>query len=260
MAIAFTAYAFEGKILNWEEAHKLGIIRSQSYRVAEKKVHESVRQPNGRSKQTGPIKRVRDDLYLVDCAVTGSSDGTADDPKFALSRLFENYIRVRVKKLVCPGGKFEGYQVVFQGDSAGPHIEEGYMRIIQQMCEEEGWWWENQAAQMPHMNVLDLSVFPDMSRRHCALARASGGLCVLKEDEIWEAAEQVWRDLPNCKIASAYCHAYRIGEEVVRQKGDNRFLGERSGISFGVRGEYHETATGVERRDGKRSPPTSHTD
>jgi hypothetical protein len=36
-----------------------------------------------------------------------------------------------------------------------------------------------------------------MSRRHTALARACGGLGVLKEDEIGEAAEQVWRDLPS---------------------------------------------------------------
>ena len=50
MAIAFTAYAFEDSILNGGEAHKLGLFRSQSYRVAEKKVKESVRQPDGRSK------------------------------------------------------------------------------------------------------------------------------------------------------------------------------------------------------------------
>ena len=38
-------------------------------------------------------------------------------------------------------------------------------------------------------------------------------------------------------------------------EGRHRFFSKRSGISFGVRGEYHETATGVERRDGKRAPP-----
>jgi len=91
---------------------------------------------------------------------------------------------------------------------------------------------------MTHMNKCDLSVFPTMSRRHCALARASGGLHVLKEDQIWEAAEQVWQTLPNSKIASAYAHAYCIAGEVVRQKGDNDFLGEKSELSFGVRRQF----------------------
>ena len=105
---------------------------------------------------------------------------------------------------------------------------------------------------MPHMNTCDLSVFPAMSRRHCALERASGGLHVLKEDEVWTAAEEVWRKLPNSKIASAYAHAYCIAEEVVKRQGDNKFLGERSGLSFGVRKRFHETAVGITRRDGKK--------
>ena len=142
-----------------------------------------------------------------------------------------------MKKLVGLVKKFEGYQVVFQRDSARPHIEEGYMQIIQHMCEEEGWWWENQAAQMLHMYILYLLVFPTILRRHCTPTCISRGLCILKEDEIWEVAEQVWKDLPNSKIASTYYHAYHIGKEVVRQKYDNRFLSKHSGISLGIRSE-----------------------
>ena len=55
---------------------------------------------------------------------------------------------------------------------------------------------------MPHMNVLDLSVFPCMSKRHCALARRVGGCKVLSEDEIWSAAERVWDGLESAKVAS----------------------------------------------------------
>ena len=60
----------------------MGIFRSQSYCVAEKMVKESVQKPDRSSKKTGPSKRVWDDLYLVDCKVTGSTDRTADNPKF----------------------------------------------------------------------------------------------------------------------------------------------------------------------------------
>ena len=203
---------------------------------------------------TGPVLRRKDDLYLVDCCVTGSNDGTSTDSKFSLGRLFRNGIRKRVKELVGVGGRFEGRIVVFQADSAGPHIEKTFVDEFDKMCEEEGWYKENQAPQMPHMNTCDLIVFPAMSRRHCHLARASGGIHVLKEDQIWEAAEEVWATLPNSKRASAYAHAYCIAEEVVRLKGDNRFLGERSGLSFGVRDQFNETVLGLSRRDCKKLP------
>lgn len=87
MLTAFSAFAFVDTIENGGEAVKLGLFRAQSYKVAEKQVRESVRQADGSMRQTGPVKRKKDDLYLVDCAVTGSSEGTASDPKCSL---FEN--------------------------------------------------------------------------------------------------------------------------------------------------------------------------
>jgi hypothetical protein len=45
---------------------------------------------------------------------------------------------------------------------------------------------------MPHMNVLDLPVFPLMSRRHIAKGQGRGSLGVLSEDQIWETAMGVW--------------------------------------------------------------------
>ena len=84
MMTAFTGLAFEDNIENGGEAIKLGLFRAQSYKVAEKEVREGVRQADGTMRMTGPVKRRRDDLYLVDCAVTGSSDGTSKDPKCSL--------------------------------------------------------------------------------------------------------------------------------------------------------------------------------
>jgi hypothetical protein len=63
---------------------------------------------------------------------------------------------------------------------------------------------------MPHMNVLDLLVFPAMSKRHSTLSRERAVLRVLKEDEIWDAAEILWQDLLSSKITSAYIQANRI--------------------------------------------------
>jgi hypothetical protein len=112
--------------------------------------------------------------------------------------------------------------------------------------------WEPQVAQMPHMNVLDLSVFPCMSKGHSDKSRKSGGLKVLSEAEIWKNAESMWKELPNCKVASGYIQAYRISEKVMKEKGDNKFLGAGGSIHTNVRTDFYETENGLARKDKKR--------
>ena len=130
MMTAFTAFAFEDCIENGGGAVKLGIFRAQSFKVAEREVRESVRQADGSMKQTGSVKRNKDDLYLVDCAVTGSSDGTSKDPKCALQRIFEHCIFPAVRKLAEVGGRYEVYTPVCQGDGAGSHVEAEFLNFI----------------------------------------------------------------------------------------------------------------------------------
>jgi hypothetical protein len=108
----------------------------------------------------------------MDCCVTGSKEGSADDPKFPLKLVFEHVIFPLTKNLVGPGGQYEGRTtVIIQGDNAGPHNDHaGFMQYATDFCDSNGWHWQPQAAQMPqHMNVLDLSVSPCMSRCHTAL-------------------------------------------------------------------------------------------
>ena len=120
-------------------------------------------------------------------------------------------------------GKYEGRKVVYQGDGAGPHVESTFLQFIREGCECEGWAWEPQAAQIPNLNVLDLAVFPCILKRHCSLSHQKGGLHVLKEDEIWNIAQEVWKKLPNCKIVRSYVLSYRIGEKVISNGGATHF-------------------------------------
>jgi hypothetical protein len=152
-------------------------------------------------KFVGEILRRKGDAYLVDCCVTGSNEGMADDPKFPLKKLFNELIFPIVAGLVGSGGKYEAFVPIFQGDNAGPHKDSAYKNFVEGHCATNGWHWEPQAAQMPQVNVLDLSVFPIMSRRHSNLSRRQGGMKVLTEDQIWRAALQVWEEIPCAKIA-----------------------------------------------------------
>jgi hypothetical protein len=73
----------------------------------------------------------------------------------------------------------------------------------------------------------------------------------LKEDEIWAAAEDVWHQLPSCKIASGFIQAHRIAQKVINASGGNEFLGNKSfdnGIHCDVRKYFNKTTKGLSGR------------
>ena len=252
MAVAFVGYAFEDNMENGGEAFKLEFLRAQSHKVVEKEIREGIRKEDGRMGFKGnKVLFSRDDTRMVDCAVTGSTMGTADDPKFPLKAVFEKCIFPEIAKLVTPGGRHEGHRVVIQGDNAGPHQDATFLNFVTNHCRLKGWEWCPQAPQMPHMNVLDLAVFPAMSKRHTTMCRSQHGLRVLKPDEIWDAAVEVWKNLPCHKIAQSFVQANRIAKTVIKNGGDNKFMGNGGSISGGVREDFKRTEFGVARKDGK---------
>jgi hypothetical protein len=87
MGVSFAAFAFEDSIENGGKAVKLDFFQCQLYKVAEKLVREGVRGENGRITYSGPIKRRKGDLYLVDYCVTRPKAETPDDPKFPLGKV-----------------------------------------------------------------------------------------------------------------------------------------------------------------------------
>ena len=51
----------------------------------------------------------------------------------------------------------------------GPHKEGGYHQWLSSEFTKRGWMLELQAPQGPYTNVLDLQVFPAMSKKHSEL-------------------------------------------------------------------------------------------
>ena len=101
---------------------------------------------------------------------------------------------------------------------------------------------------MPHANVLDLSVFPAMSRRHSEWARKMVGTSVISTDQIWDTAEDVYDSMPNCKIASAFIQYWRIMGLVIKAGGSNEFVGRLGdeNLNTGIRIDVNESAKGME--------------
>ena len=252
MCLAITGYAYENSIENGGVGLKLGFYRCGAAKIAKKRQRQATKDANGNTRYQGPVLREAGDVYWVDTTVTGSALGTSKDPKFPLKPVFEHSVFPNLDDLVKPGGKFEGYTVIIQGDQAGPHEEDDFVRYMRLECSNRGWCFEPQSPQSPHLNNLDLAVFPAMSRRHSTESRKRNQR-VLKKEEIWDCAFQVWKELPSCKIARGFLQVRRLAEKVLASKGENRFLLEKGkkGLHCGGSADFHDTADGIRRNDSK---------
>jgi hypothetical protein len=102
-------------------------------------------------------------------------------------------------------------------------------------CESKGWRWEPQAPQMPHMNNLDLAVFPKMSKDHSSLLQNYSNK-MPPAHEIWISAQAVWRSMDSACIARGFILAYRIAQKVIDNASTNTFL-QTQDFHSGVRAE-----------------------
>ena len=246
MAVAFTAFAFDSSVENGGHGVKIGLYRVQAARVAQRDVRESRIDENGSRRYDGSIVRIKGDAYLVDCNVTGSDEGTSNNPKFSLMALFRDQVFPKIAELVSPGGTYCGYLPVIQGDNAGPHVDGAFHTSVKAFCDSNGWKWEPQAPQMPHINNLDLAVFPMMSKRHSSLLKMYSNLQAPHE-EIWKTAREVWCNLGSAEIARGYILAYRIAAKVIKSGGENTFLRQQD-FHSGVRSDFYDTPKGVAKK------------
>ena len=141
-------------------------------RIMKMTVRKSCRDREGKVKYYGEIMHEKGDVYMVDCTVTGEDAGTSYAPKFSLKYLFEEHIFPKIAVLVAPGGDFEGYLLIFQGNNAGPHICAIFHNYVKEYFTAMGKKWEPQAPQMTQTRNIDLAVFPEMPKRYSALLKA----------------------------------------------------------------------------------------
>ena len=102
---------------------------------------------------------------------------------------------------------------------------------------------ELQAPQGPYTNVLDLQVFPSMSRRHSELLQIYNNT-EADTDRIWAVALSIWKGLTSAMIARAFLLAYRIMGKIIETKGDTNWLIDGA-PHCNVRRDYHDTDRGV---------------
>jgi hypothetical protein len=187
-------------------------------------------------------------LVLTDCNVTGSNSnyGTPTKPKFPLMALWHNVLLPELDALVQEGGPFEGAVVVHQEDNAGPHIDKTYKDWLQAEFDRRGWKLEHQAPQGPYTNVLDLQMFPAMSKLHSELLQMYSNN-EANAERIWKAACEVWKSCSSSKVCRAFIHAYRIMVKIIEHDGHNHWLVGGT-PHCNIRRDYVDTKHGIEPR------------
>lgn len=245
MAVAVVGYCFTDDMQNGGDGIMLGLYRCQKSRIAGRKQMHKVILPDGSwvNDESLPPKYLKGDAVPIDVACTGAPSGDPHQPKFDLLTMWLLAVFPLLEKLVAPGGKCEGAKVVIQGDGAGTHRSDVYQTAMREECRERGWVWDTQAPHMPHSNVLDLALFPMMSKRHDSYRHFYGG--VLKPDEIWDNAVKVWNEVNSVDIAKSFLTLDRVLDQVILRKG------EVSGIirnpPRSVPGQHFETRYGYRR-------------
>ena len=249
---------------------KMFYTRCQGWKVPLRNTYESSRDVNGRIRFKGnPIKRRKGIPYKVDCNVTGSDRGTPTAPKFALKDLWEYTLIPSIEKLVAEGGPCEGANVIFQEDNAGPDCDATYRDCRKRSRKDSGWssckhlrvkqpptsalisslWVTDIFFVGPYTNVLDLSIFPMMSKRH------SGRLQVFNNTEamaerVWDVAKTVWNETSSSDVARAFVLAYRIMQLIIDENGNNRWLADGT-PHCNVRADFINTTFGIHPRNNQ---------
>ncbi len=87
----------------------------------------------------------------------------------------------------------------------GPHKEGGYHQWLSSEFVKRGWMLELQAPQGPYTNVLvlDLHVFPAMSKKHSELLQIFNNT-EADQDRIWKIALEIWNGISSAMIARAF--------------------------------------------------------
>lgn len=248
MGHATVGFAFEGGCPeNGGEGLLIALHRCQAHKVYQKDVHYSSKDAQGRTRFKGnPIKHKKHTAVLVDANVTGVDRGTATNPKFALKDLWEHSLFPTIDQLVAPGGKYEGYTVVFQEDNAGPHEGRAYSTWLEEEFTKRGWLVRLQAPQGPYTNVLDLAVFPGMSKRHSERLQMFNNTVATK-DKIWSTAVDVWDATTSADVARGFVQAYRVMGRIIHEGGNNHWL-QNGGPHCNVRRDFVDTLSGVKNK------------
>ena len=193
-------------------------------------------------KRADNISKQQGKIYKVDCCVRGADTGTEKDPKYSLLKFWKEKLLPWLEKLVSTNGPFPGFIIKFQDDGAGAHQCKKYEKFLNELFDSKGWYLSKQPPNSPLTNVLDLLVFPALSKRvsHNKTQFNFERGCVrqMSKDEIEDVVLEEFEKLPVALIARAFATQKHVIKLIDKFNGLNGYIKERSALHSNVRYKF----------------------
>ena len=190
----------------------------------------------------------RGDIVFKNLDITGSNEGTADKPKCSLLKIYKDEILPAIDEKVINVLNENGSQkvcVIKQEDSTGPHQDRTYCNEMAEEFARREWLIFNQPSQSPVTNVHDACIFPMMSKEVSKEQAVSFRSTLLRNEQLHQTVMKVWNNKSHrYAMSKAFAAHPQLVSAILEHKGDNNYLSEKGGLSFGIRRTYHRNEEG----------------
>ena len=198
----------------------------------------------------------RSDIFCFYCKSSLGEPGKGKRKKKEKAQALKFSLLAWHRDVVIP--KFEeiardhgGAQIRYQMDGAGPHRCKWFQAFMRREFQSRSWEFVMQPAQSPTCNVLDLCVFPSLSRaasRGALIRRDGTSARVLRGDEIFDVAELAFKKMKESTVARSFMLAHEVVKKIIASEGDNAYI---TNLHLNVRHNYIATKGGVVRVPAK---------
>ena len=180
--------------------------------------------------------------YFKSCELTDSKEGTMKKPKISLLKVYKEHIIPDLEEKIVRRFNNNGNRkivIIKQEDGAGLHQDKMYLKEMQQMIDERGWILFCQPSQSPVTNVHNVCIFPMMSKKVSSCQAIVFGARLLKGEQLYKMVKAVWDNkLNHLAISCAFAGHHQIVLSIMHHDGDNKYLVEKGGLSFGIHTTY----------------------
>ena len=244
--IVVTAYVLNGNdITGGGKAVPISCIRVGAMVKAQKDSYKRVYKPNGKfwyPPLPENILRRKGEEYFKPMELNGSNTGTVKDPKISLLKEYLDNIVPDIHEKIVNRFNDNGNThvcIVKQEDGAGLHTDGTYINTMNDLFRLKDWLIFNQPSQSPVTNIHDACIFPMMSKAVSTEQALTFGSRMLVGEQLNQTVMKVWNDKTNLVAMSrAFAGHSQIVCAIIEHKGDNKYLSEKGGLSFGVRKTY----------------------
>ena len=167
--------------------------------------------------------------------ITGSLPEKGGKAKFPSLKHFHNTLIPKLDNTVAEMSTKMNNRIVvrYQHDNAPPHIEQNLIHLTE--FSKRGWLIVNQPPNSRQVNVMDVYLFPSISKITSIIQGIEHGGLTLQEEELWRIVDKAFYAYDRRKLSCAFIHNEQLACAIYDEKGGNKHTKLSRGMHFNVR-------------------------